>query len=69
MDVVMALLAAASALTPEIAAAMPAVEALVAGQKVTTAQMVSVWQAVQALETLAAQREAAALASAPQPGA
>ena len=67
MELVLALLQAAAALAPEIEAALPAVQALIAGQKVTSAQMVTLWSAVAALEEQAAAKAAALEAAQPQP--
>ena len=67
MELVLALLQAAAALAPEIEAALPAVQSLIAGQKVTAAQMVTLWSAVAALEEQAAAKAAALEAAQPQP--
>lgn len=58
MDVILALIQAFAALEPTVAAAIPTVETLIAGNKVTSAQMVTLWQAVAALERLAASKAA-----------
>lgn len=65
MEVVLALLAAAAQLIPEVEAAMPTVQALLQGNTVTAAQMVQLWTAVAAIESQVAAQAATVEAQAP----
>lgn len=64
MTAILAILEALAALVPEVEAALPALQALIAGNTVTAAQQVAVWNAVVALE---AKVEAKIAAIAPAP--
>ena len=59
MEAILALLIQAATLVPEVEAAIPAIQALISGQKVSAAQMVAIWQATAAIEALVAAKAAA----------
>lgn len=62
MEAVLALIAAAAQLVPEVTAALPTVEALIKNETVSAAQMVTLWTAVQAIEAQAAAAAAKVIA-------
>lgn len=58
MEAVIALIAAAAQLEPTIAAAVPIVEKLIAGQTVSSQESLTLWTAIVKLEDMAAAKAA-----------
>ena len=58
METVIALLTALAGLIPEVEAAMPTLQDLLGGKTVSAAEMVTVWQAIAALEAQVAAKAA-----------